>query len=261
MMTTNLNVKQRKPLKTFIMTVLLFITLVASTQAEEVYFTTMPTISPDASKIVFSYEGDLWMVNIPGGTAFRLTGMEGEETLPHFSPDGKWIAFSGTQEGNPNVYVMPAVGGEIKQLTYHDARDYVDSWSWNSNHIYFNSNRCNTFTTFKVSREGGTPQRLFPHYFNTIHNVVEHPISKAYYFTDTWESHLEASRKGYKGEYNPDIKLPVLSQPEMQRAGDLEVRGNDHLLTAQQALRPAQLSRRVDRRPRPGGLGVAPRAD
>lgn len=43
-------------------------------------------------------------------------------------------------------------------------------------------------------------------YFNTIHGVVEHPKSLAYYFTDTDESLAFASRKGYKGEYNPDIK-------------------------------------------------------
>ncbi|UCH96224.1 MAG: PD40 domain-containing protein, partial [Candidatus Aminicenantes bacterium] len=192
--------------KSIIFMVLFLITIVGNARAEEIYFTTTPTISPDAIKIVFSYEGDLWIVNVSGGTAYRLTGMAGEEKYPRFSPDGQWIAFSGSQDGNVNVYVMPAQGGDIKQLTFHDTEDQVDSWSWDSKYIYFTSNRYNNFTGFKVSREGGTPQRLVENYFNTLHGMVEHPISLAYYFTDSDESLSFASRKGYKGEYNPDIK-------------------------------------------------------
>ncbi len=177
-----------------------------SSVAADIYFTRTPELSPDAQKIVFSYEGDLWVTDVAGGTAYRLTGMEGNELFPRFSPDGKWIAFTGSQDGNGNVYVMPATGGEIKQLTFHDSNDAVDSWSWDSKTIYFNSSRYNNFTAFKVNREGGTPQRLIGNYFNTIHGVVEDPLSGALYFTDSWESLQFASRKRYKGDNNPDIK-------------------------------------------------------
>lgn len=193
-------------IKSLTMILMLLATMISAAAAGEVYFTTTPGISPDAKKIVFSCEGDLWIVNASGGTAYRLTAMAGEEKYPRFSPDGQWIAFSGSQDGNSNVYVMPADGGEIKQLTFHDASDRVDSWSWDSQCIYFNSSRYNYFTEFKANRQGGTPQRLFDNYFNTIHGVVEHPNSLAYYFTDTDESLGFASRKGYKGENNPDIK-------------------------------------------------------
>jgi tricorn protease len=185
---------------------LIFILFVGVIGAEEVYFTRTPAISPDAQTIVFGYEQDLWMVNAGGGTAYRLTGMDGLESHPRFSPDGKWIAFTCSQNGNANVYVMPADGGKITQLTFHDSGDLVDSWSWDSKYIYFNSGRYNGFSEYKVSRTGGTPQRLFGHYFNTIHGVVEDPESGAFYFTDTWESFRNASRKRYKGDYNPDLK-------------------------------------------------------
>ncbi|MGZ4000524.1 MAG: DPP IV N-terminal domain-containing protein, partial [Mucilaginibacter sp.] len=108
----------------------------AGAQNSGVYFTSYPTLTPDAKTVIFSYEGDLWKVDIGTPVAVRLTAMQGEETSPHVSPDGKWLAFSSNQFGNNDVYVMPLAGGEIKQLTYSDAGDQVDSWSWDSRSIY-----------------------------------------------------------------------------------------------------------------------------
>jgi tricorn protease len=178
----------------------------AHAQSPEVYFTSYPTLTPDAKTVIFSYEGDLWKVDIGNPVATRLTAMQGEETSPHVSPDGKWLAFSSNQFGNNDVYVMPLAGGEIKQLTYHDANDQVDSWSWDSKSIYFTSNRYNSFSEFKVNIDGGTPTRLFGNYFNTIHGVAESPTTGELFFSDTWESYLFANRKHYKGAYNPDIQ-------------------------------------------------------
>ncbi len=62
--------------------------------------------------IAFAAEGDLWRVPVTGGVAVRLTAFEGDESLPHVSPDGKWIAFTAEYEGHDNVYVMSAAGGE-----------------------------------------------------------------------------------------------------------------------------------------------------
>lgn len=165
-----------------------------------------PAITPDGEKIVFCLKGDLWIVDKEGGSAYRLTSLDGVESNPSISPDGHWIAFSSNSEGNNDVYVMPVKGGEIKKLTYHSASDLVNSWSWDSQYIYFTSNRYNNFTGFKVSLTGGTPERLLKGYFNTIHETVESPIDKSIYFTDTWESYVFRNRKKYKGTYNPEIK-------------------------------------------------------
>src|SRR5690242_15226980 len=75
--------------------------------------------------IVFSYAGDLWTVPRAGGDARRLTTGIGIETSPYFSPDGNWIAFTGEYDGNTDVYVVAANGGEPKRLTYHPAADVV----------------------------------------------------------------------------------------------------------------------------------------
>jgi tricorn protease len=172
---------------------------------DQAYFTTHPTLSPDGKMVVFSYEGDLWKAGVKDGLASRLTAMQGEEINPRISPDGKWLAFSSNQLGNYDVYVMPLDGGDIKQLTFHDAADEVDSWSWDSKTIYFTSGRYNRYSGYKVPLKGGSAERLFPHYFNTTHHIVEAPNGELY-FSDTWESKDFAQRKRYKGAFNPEIQ-------------------------------------------------------
>jgi len=187
--------------------VLIFINISLVAQVNQAFFLTDPTLSPNGDLIVFVYENDLWKVESTGGTAYRITAMNGAESNPVFSPDGKWLAFSSAQNGNADIYVMPVEGGEIRQLTFHDANDYADSWSWDSKSINFTSSRYNAFSSYKIQLAGGTPLRLFgDNYFNMAHHVVESPLEKAYYFTESWESYLFAHRKRYVGDNNPDIR-------------------------------------------------------
>ena len=131
---------------------------------------------PDIQKdrIVFSYGGDLWLVSSQGGTAQRITTHPGLELFPKFSPDGKWIAFTGQYDGNFNVYVMPSEGGQPRQLTFLSdvaevpermgPNNEVLAWTPDSSKIVFLSRR-DTFNTwfgrlFTVSVEGGLPEAL-----------------------------------------------------------------------------------------------------
>ena len=175
-------------------------------QQSELMFATHPTLDPEGRTIIFSLQGDLWKVSAGGGVATRLTAMDGNEIYPRISPDGRWVAFTGSQYGSQDIYIMPVNGGEIRQLTIHEAYDHVDSWSWDSRYIYFTSNRYNRQSGYKVSIDGGTPIRLFGNYFNTVHSVVEHPKTGELFFNETWESKSAANRKRYKGAYNPDIQ-------------------------------------------------------
>jgi tricorn protease len=195
-----------KVFKSLVCAFFILSTITIFAQSNKTYFTLNPTLTPNAESIIFSFEGDLWKVATEGGNAYRLTAMDGEETNPSVSPDGKWLAFSSNQYGNNDVYIMPLEGGEITQLTFHESDDDVTSWSWNSKTIYFTSGRNNSVTTYSVNIKGGTPTRLFDHYFNTVHNVVEKPNSDEIYFNESWESGRFAHRKRYKGDYNPDIK-------------------------------------------------------
>ncbi|MGB7437992.1 MAG: hypothetical protein WBW49_21440, partial [Candidatus Acidiferrum sp.] len=120
-----------------------------------------PTVS--VTQIVFAYGGDLWSVAKEGGTAQRLTAANGAASRPVFSPDGREIAFTGTYDGNSDVYVIPATGGNPRRLTYHPAPDLVVGWSRDGKQILFASSRgsANRYNKlYTVSRDGGFPVEL-----------------------------------------------------------------------------------------------------
>ena len=131
-----------------------------------------PDVSKD--KIAFSYGGDLWLVSREGGTAQRITSDPGQELFAKFSPDGKWIAFTGQYDGNHNVYIMPSEGGDPKQLTFHPGGDHLNermgihneviTWTPDSKRIVFLSRR-DTFNDwfgrlYSVGVDGGLPEAL-----------------------------------------------------------------------------------------------------
>ncbi|HVX52202.1 MAG TPA: DPP IV N-terminal domain-containing protein, partial [Chitinophagaceae bacterium] len=150
----------------------------ATAQVNDAYFLSQPCLSPDGQTVVFSFEGDLWKADIKNGQAYRLTAMQGYETSAKISPDGKWVAFTGRQYGNADIFIMPLGGGDVKQLTWFSGTDDVSSWSWDSKYIYFTSNRDSRQSTYKVGIDGGTAQRVFgDNFFLYDHNVFENPTT------------------------------------------------------------------------------------
>lgn len=119
-----------------------------------------PTLA--AGSIVFASEGDLWKVPLAGGQATRLTAYEGEEKFPSLSPDGRFIAFTAQYDGNDDVYVMAASGGEPVRLTYHPFPDQVIGWTADGK-IVFRSRRDHPHADYRVytlSPQGGIPQMV-----------------------------------------------------------------------------------------------------
>jgi tricorn protease len=98
-------------------TLLLLSAAQASAQTRLLRF---PDIHGD--RVVFTYAGDLWSAPATGGMAARLTAHPGLEMFARFSPDGRWIAFTGQYDGDEQVYVIPSTGGVPRQLTFYPAR-------------------------------------------------------------------------------------------------------------------------------------------
>lgn len=124
--------------------------------------------------IAFTHGGDIWTVSSSGGGARRVTSHPGLELFPKFSPDGKWIAFTGQYDGDEQVYVIPAIGGEPIRLTSYPARgplparwgydNQVYGWTPDGNAVLFRSHRDHFNVTdsrlYAAPLNGGLPSPL-----------------------------------------------------------------------------------------------------
>ena len=135
-----------------------------------------PTVS--STQIGFAYANNIWVAPRAGGAARRLTSFQGQTVNPHFSPDGRWIAFTGEYAGNFDVYIVPSDGGEPRRLTWHPSGDQVQGWSPDGRRVLFSSGRA-------TWAPGGTPR------FWTVpaEGGVEEPM---------------ALPRGYQGKISPD---------------------------------------------------------
>ena len=107
-----------------------------------------PKISPDGSKIAFSYQGDIYYVPTAGGEAVRLTATDSYESQPIWSNDGRTIAFVSDRFGGMDIF------------TSNDGRT-----------IAFVSDRFGGMDIFTVGIEGGKALRI------TTHSGTETPLA------------------------------------------------------------------------------------
>jgi tricorn protease len=121
-----------------------------------------PALGTD--QIAFAYGGDLWVVNRNGGEARRLTATAAVEADPHFSPDGRWIAFTSNRSGMDAVYVMPTEGGDATRLTWYPAASAARGWTPDGRRVLYASSRESAPTPhdrlWTVAREGGPSTRV-----------------------------------------------------------------------------------------------------
>lgn len=142
--------------------------------------------------IVFEAGGNLWSVGLQGGTARRLTADPGYDSNPRFSPNGRWIAFTGWYAGNSDVYVMPAQGGYARRLTdrsynlgpHAAARDnIVVGWTPNGRNVIFLSRRGSFspefWRAYEVPLHGG-PARALPLPWTGLLSLSPHGQRVAY---------------------------------------------------------------------------------
>src|SRR6266542_5271046 len=173
----------------------------------------MPTVS--ATQIAFAYANNIWTVERAGGGARRLTSFQGQTTNPHFSPDGKWIAFSGEYAGNMDVYVVSADGGEPKRLTWHPGADLVQGWTADGKRILFSSTRGTWSPSgaprfWTVPLEGGVEEPM------ALPRAYQGKISGdgsriAFRMNNSWDE----ERRNYRGGQNRPIWIVDLKNYDL----------------------------------------------
>lgn len=158
------------------------------------------------TSLVFTYAGDLWISTRDGSQPRRLTVQAGEKRNPRFSPDGRFVAYTLTEEGRRgDIYVIPTEGGSSRRITYHSADEVMLDWTADGRQILFasdeESERNRYHQLYLVDREGGLPRKLPPPY---AESAALSSDGATLFFTTSPDFQEEAWKR-YRGGRAPDI--------------------------------------------------------
>jgi TolB protein len=122
-----------------------------------------PAWRPDGSELLLtSYRSgrpELWSYRLADRT-FRALTHRGNAMGGVYSPDGRRIAYSLTEGGNTDIWVMNADGGGQKKLTHEPAIDVSPAWSPDGKRLAFASDRAGTPQLYVMNDDGGQVRRL-----------------------------------------------------------------------------------------------------
>jgi len=182
-----------------------------------------PDIHGDS--VLFTAEDDLWIADISESpaTARRLTRDEGSERYGRFSADGATIAFTAHYDGNSEVFVIAADGGEPRRVTWHPSRDEVIDWLPDGR-LLFRSGRASPHGDWELyavpvdaSGATGLPERL-P--LGWASRLAEDPETGMWAFnrlareTSTW--------KRYRGGTAQDIWIGNPERADFRKLTDFD---------------------------------------
>ncbi|HEU5099422.1 MAG TPA: hypothetical protein VFU22_10405 [Roseiflexaceae bacterium] len=101
----------------------------------------------------------VYTVPVGGGVPKRVTA-QGPSYLHGWSPDGKFLTYTGARNGQYNIYRIPADGGEETQLTHTHGLDDGPEYSPDGKYIYFNSTRSGTMQIWRMRPDGSLQEQL-----------------------------------------------------------------------------------------------------
>jgi len=124
-----------------------------------------PAWSPDSRQLAYvSFEGSkssIFVQTLRSGNRFQVSNKPGINGAPSFSPDGRKLVITlGGVNGNPDIYILDITSRQTKRLTTHRAIDTEGTWSPDGRYIYFTSDRSGGPQVYRVSANGGTPERI-----------------------------------------------------------------------------------------------------
>ena len=183
---------------------------------DKIQMATDPVVSPDGKSVAFSWNGDIWLTSIKGGSARPVTRHPAADGQPAFSPDGKAIAFTSTRTGTRQVHVVAATGSPPKRISSHTEGFSVLGWhpdgksiltSITRDHFWRRGKR---FSLLKL-KDRGVETILFDDYGA---NGRLSPDGKKLLFTREGERDW---RKGYKGSRATQIWLYDLEKKTFKK--------------------------------------------
>jgi tricorn protease len=172
-----------------------------------------PALSPDGSRIAFSWQGDIWLARSDGGAAQRITANPGYDFRPVWFADGERLAFTSDREGSDDVFVVDLGGGAPRRLTYHEAADVAQGVVGES--VVFTSRRHEAWdrkdAVYVVPVSGGTERLLC-----RVLALEAVPSPNGRYLALV-RGGTPADRRHYRGAANRDLWLYELGTGKIER--------------------------------------------
>ena len=182
-------------------------------------------------------EAGIFLINLQSGGQTRLTAPDAPavDHTPRFSPDGKNLAFIRYFSSfRREIFVVPATGGEPRQITFDNERIYGLAWGADSQKIFFTSFRAaNQLNLWQISLNGGEPQ-LIPTGGRNLQSVAMSPNGRMIAFVEETEDEniwqieqnqaprmlIRSSRADHSQQFSPDGTKIVFAS---ERTGNYEI--------------------------------------
>ena len=112
----------------------------------------------------------VYTVPAGGGTPTQITPI-GPSYLHGWSPDGKFLTFTGQRNGDFDIYLIPSAGGPETRLTTTPGLDDGPEFTPDGKWIYFNSARTGRMQVWRMRPDGSGQEQLT---FDDFNNWFPH---------------------------------------------------------------------------------------
>jgi TolB protein len=124
-----------------------------------------PAWSPDSRRLAYvSFENNIssiYVQTLRTGNRLKVSSYPGINGAPAFSPDGRKLVLTlGGIDGNLDIHILDLATSKTTRLTTNRAIDTEGTWAPDGRAIYFTSDRSGGPQVYRVSVEGGTPERV-----------------------------------------------------------------------------------------------------
>ena len=120
------------------------------------------SISPDREYLAYQEQqrnqpADIWILPLdPAGAPFRFFASPASDTLPVFSPDGRWIAYASDESGTNELYVRPFPKADAKWRVSSSGTLDEHAWSRDGSKLFFRAGDGQSLMAATISPAGGS---------------------------------------------------------------------------------------------------------